>query len=392
MTVLAHQVRFPNTAEGYPLMEPPVTWLQGVPLFCLILFCPVILADLTRFIHEMDIDRVSSRLLGGGFTVASLYFFLMVFAQVFTTVYDYIPVVGPFFRDKFWLVFLAAGLFLAIPVLFLRGTLPGKTHTGKFFGSRAVPILMIGLALMIIVSAWVTAARPVRPAASPTSLKIITYNIQQGYDKAGMKAFAEQLDLLREVDADLIGLQESDTARIAGGNADIVKYFADNLDMYTYYGPKTVTGTFGIALLSKYPIEKPQTAFMYSTGEQTDMIQAQIQVGEKAFSVFVTHLGNGGPIVQQEAVMQVVKGQENVILMGDFNFRPGTDQYRLTTDVLSDSWLLKWPQGNRDQGIDPEKRIDHIFISMAPDIRVAESSYAAGPQSDHPAMITKIDW
>ena len=81
--------------------------------------------------------------------------------------------------------------------------------------------------------------------------------------------------LLRTVDADIIGLQECDTARIANGNADIVKYFADRLDLYSYYGPKTVTGTFGIALLSKYPIEDPQTVYLYSLGEQTAADQGQ---------------------------------------------------------------------------------------------------------------------
>ena len=44
----------------------------------------------------------------------------MIFAQAFTTVYDYIPVVGPFFRDKFWLVFLLAGLGLSLPLLLVR--------------------------------------------------------------------------------------------------------------------------------------------------------------------------------------------------------------------------------------------------------------------------------
>ena len=392
LTILAHQVKFPITAEGYPLMEPPVIWLHGIPMFLLILLCPVIVVDLARFVHELVVGKPSCRSLGAGFSVASLYFFLMVFAQVFTTVYDYIPVIGPFFRDKFWFVFLVAGLILVVPVPFLGKSPLQEAYTSNLTGRRALSVLIAGLALTTILSAWITTARPAEPAVSPTSLKIITYNIQQGYNKAGVKAFAQQLELFREVDADLIGLQESDTARIAGGNADIVQYFADNLDMYAYYGPKTVTGTFGIALLSKYPIDQPRTAFMHSIGEQTAMIQAQIQAGEQTFNVFVTHLGNGGPIVQQEAVMKIVKDQNHVILMGDFNFRPDTDQYRLTTDVLFDSWLLKWPQGNRGQGIDPGKRIDHIFISMESGIKVAESEYLAGPQSDHPAMITTIDW
>ena len=236
----------------------------------------------------------------------------MVFAQVFTTVYDYIPVIGPFFRDKFWFVFLVAGLILVVPVPFLGKSPLQEAYTSNLTGRRALSVLIAGLALTTILSAWITTARPAEPAVSPTSLKIITYNIQQGYNKAGVKAFAQQLELFREVDADLIGLQESDTARIAGGNADIVQYFADNLDMYAYYGPKTVTGTFGIALLSKYPIDQPRTAFMHSIGEQTAMIQAQIQAGEQTFNVFVTHLGNGGPIVQQEAEIGRASCRERV--------------------------------------------------------------------------------
>ena len=63
----------------------------------------------------------------------------------------------------------------------------------------------------------------------------------------------------------------------------------------------------------------------------------------RLFNVFVTHLGNGGPIIQQEQVLQLVQGKENVLLMGDFNFRPDTDQYRLTTAMLNEAWLLRWP-------------------------------------------------
>ncbi|RPI52452.1 MAG: hypothetical protein EHM56_08400, partial [Chloroflexi bacterium] len=148
--------------------------------------------------------------------------------------------------------------------------------------------------------------------------------------------------------------------------------------------------TFGIALLSRYPIENPRTFYMYSEGEQTAAIEAQVTVGGRTFNVFVTHLGNGGPIVQQEAVLEEVRGKENVILMGDLNFRPGTEQYRLTAGMLADSWLVRWPQGTESQGIDPARRIDHILVS--PGTNVVESRYLAGPQSDHPAMMTAIAW
>lgn len=389
-TILINQIHFPTLASEYPLFAPNLSWFYYIPLFIMIILCPVIIVDAIRLIDGLSSQRPSARSLGVGFSIASLYFFLVIFAQAFTTVYDYIPVVGPFFRDKFWLVFLIPGLVLTVSVLLVknRASLIEKKESGR----PALLILTATIVLATTTFVILTAANPTPFSSTKTSLKIMTYNIQQGYDKAGQKGFTQQLELFREIDADIIGLQESDTARIAGGNADIVKYFADQLDMYSYYGPSTVTGTFGIALLSKYPLVNPKTFYMYSTGEQTATIEAQISVGGKVFTVFVTHLGNGGPIFQQEDVMKVVKEKENVLIMGDFNFRPETDSYQITTDVLEDSWLLKWPQGNANQGIDPMRRIDHIFISPDSGVNVTDSTYLPGPQSDHPALVTQIEW
>ncbi len=391
LTILAHQVSFPADAGAYPLPEPPVTAIHHVPLFLTLLLFPVIVVDWMLFVRELVAGRPSFRALGAGFSLAALYLLLMIFAQVFTTVYDYIPVVGPFFRDRFWLVFLVAAAVMALPVLLVRrGAFDLAGTGGEFEPGRAFTVLMVLVAVATVLGAVLVAPRPEAPSPSQASLRILTYNIQQGYNRDGLRDHDGQLALIREVDADIVGLQESDTARIAGGNADVVKYIADRLDMHSYYGPKTVPGTFGIALLSKYPIENPRTFYMYSEGEQTATIEAQITVGGRSFDVFVTHLGNGGPIVQQEAILQEVRGKENVILMGDFNFRPDTDQYRMTTGLLDDSWLQKWPGGNEGQGIDPARRIDHIFVS--PGTEVADSEYLPRPQSDHPAMTTVVEW
>jgi endonuclease/exonuclease/phosphatase family metal-dependent hydrolase len=221
-------------------------------------------------------------------------------------------------------------------------------------------------------------------------LRVMTYNIQQGYSADGVKNFAGQLAVLQEANPDLIGLQESDTNRIAGGNADIVGYMARELKMYSYYGPKTVPGTFGIALLSKYPIEAAETFYMVSLGEQTATIATQIRVGEQRFNVFVTHLGNDGPLVQQTAILARMRGQPNVILMGDFNFRPDSEQYRLTTMDLEDAWLAQAAPAVSDPNFDPQRRIDHIFVS--PGTHVAQARYLVSRHSDHPALWVDISW
>jgi len=247
-------------------------------------------------------------------------------------------------------------------------------------------VLLIGAAA--VAGAIVTSPRPGSPAPKET-LRVCTYNIQQGYDAGGLKNVDGQLELLRQAEADVIGLQESDTTRISGGNSDVVRYLADRLDMYAYYGPKTVVGTFGIALLSRYPIERPRTFCMCSAGEQTATIEAQIRVGERTVWVYVTHLGNDGPIVQQEAVLQEAAGKENVILMGDFNFRPDSAQYQRTREVLEDAWLLRWPEGVDGQGRSFSRRIDHVFVS--PGTAVVDAQYMTEPESDHPALVVEIE-
>jgi endonuclease/exonuclease/phosphatase family metal-dependent hydrolase len=389
-TILVHQIRFPPDANAYPLLEPPVTPPYHVPLILMLLLFPVILMDFILFTRELIALKPSSRTLGGSFTIAALFFLLMIFAQIFTTIYDYIPVVGPFFRDRFGFVFLLAGIVLTLPVLLVsKNAFDFKQPLSKLRNRNIFPgtILLIGLATLA--GALLTAARPITPNQK-TTLRILTYNIQQGYNEVGLKNFDGQLGLIREVDADIVGLQESDTNRIANGNSDVVRYFADRLDMYSYYGPKTVPGTFGIALLSRYPIENPITFYMYSKGEQTATIEAQITVGGRTFDVFVTHLGNGGPIIQQEQILESLRGKEHIILMGDFNFRPDTDQYRLTIEMLDDSWLLQEARDTDNREIDPLDRIDHIFVS--PGTAAVDSRYLLSPHSDHPAMMTEIEW
>jgi endonuclease/exonuclease/phosphatase family metal-dependent hydrolase len=387
LTILPYQIAFPADPGAYPLEEPQPHALAVVPLLLILALYPVIFLDFSLLAGELLTLRPSARKLGAGFSLAALFILVMVFAQVFTTVYDYIPVVGLLFRDRFWLVFLALGIALILLLLLVkRGAL--NVEVARI--STAYPVVVTLVGVGALVGAVLISARPAAPPPDSTRLRVLTYNVQQGYSKSGQKSFDEQIEVIREAQPDVVGLQETDTARIAGGNTDLVRYFADRLDMYSYYGPKTVAGTFGVALLSRYPIQSPRTFYMFSQGEQTAAIHAQVVAGSKTFNIFVTHLGNGGPIVQQEAILQETAGRENVVLVGDFNFRPDTEQYRLTDMQLDDAWLLRWPSGSDDQGLDPSRRIDHVFVS--PGTQVADARYILSLASDHPAEVVEVEW
>jgi endonuclease/exonuclease/phosphatase family metal-dependent hydrolase len=385
LTIAGHQVRFPPDPAAYPLAEPAVRPWQQVPLAVLLLSYPVLLVDVQHFTARLIEERPRARALGAAYALAALFLLLLILGQVFTTVYDYIPAIGPFFRDRFWLVYAAAGVGMTLPTLLLRRDAVQAEPARR--RAWALPALVTVVGLAAFGGATLAAPRPGAGPAPGEALRVCTYNVQQGYDARGQRNVEGQLALLRRIDADVLGLQESDTSRAAGGNDDLVRYMADRLGMYSYYGPSTVAGTFGIALLSRYPIEGARTFYMYSLGEQTATIAARIQAGETAYNVYVTHLGNEGPIVQQEAVLEEI-ASENVILMGDFNYRPGTAQYRLTTAVFDDAWALQWPQGVDDEGRQFPARIDHVFVS--PGMNVIAARYYTEPESDHPALVVEI--
>ena len=389
LTILPYQIHFPSDLAQYPLYEPTASALAWIPLALMIALFPIILLDFLLLTREIASIQPSWRKLGAGFSVAALFLLFMILAHVFTTVYDYIPVVGSLFRDRFWLVYLIAGLGLALPLLLIaRSAYQLIDGISQFPGAVGVPILICVIGVSAVVSVWVVSTQQMAPPSQTGSLRVFAYNIQQGFSDANQRNYDGQITLIRSKDPDILGLAESDSARIANGNADLVRYFADKLNMYSYYGPKPVTGTFGVVLLSKYPIQNPRTFYMYSKGEQTAAVIAQITANGKTYNVYVTHLGNGGPIFQQEAILKDVLDRENVILMGDFNFRTYEEPYAITTQILKDAWLQKWPGSVEDNGLRLEDRIDYVYVS--PGTNVLDARYLTDPQSDHPALYIEI--
>lgn len=389
LTLRLGQPSFPDVATAYPLPGPATTIWSQAALFLTLLLSPIILLDFIRLASEIVELRPSLRTLGLAFGIAAIFLLLMIFAHVFTTTYAYIPVIGPFFRDKYWLVYLVAGLVLTLSTLLLgQETADRLFKTAETNPQHSFPLAMLLLGLVTIIGVPATMARPPKTTGT-NSLRILNYNIQQGYGADGQFSLDEQLALMKEVNADIIGLQETDSARIAGGNTDIVRYLASRLDMYTYYGPTPIAGTFGNALLSKYPIQNPETYFLYSEGEQVAVIEAQITVGRQTFTICVNHFGNtDDPVLptQAEQFLQLCGSRPNLVTPGDYNLsreEPDPSLYLSVSEILDNTWQQSgkpWP----------ERKIEHIFIS--PGLEICDTGYIDSPASDHPAEWAEICW
>lgn len=427
LSLLPHQPLFPSGADAYPLPAPGPNTPAALALGLALLLHPLVYAAAAQLGHALG--AAPPRALARAAALSAVLLLVLLLAQVFTTVYDYIPVIGPVFRDRFWIVtalpaaLLALGLWQRRPAPTVEEPAPQQfngdiaphatpfspapVHTpleieapeiaGVPHAQPAAPPparqsapALAAIAALLALAGLIGAAQTYPTAApGPASLRVMTYNIQQGYDAGGENAYAQQLALIEAQNPDLIGLQESDTARIANANNDVVRYFADRLGYHSYYGPTSTSGTFGIALLSRYPIHNPRTFFLPSTGEQTAAILAEIDAEGKTYTVLVTHLGNGGPREQIGVVMSLLEGREDVLAMGDFNFRPETEQYALVTARYQSAWDAAAERLPLPDGLTAERRIDHVFLGR--DLRALQAYYLPEGPSDHPALVVEVE-
>ena len=402
ITLLSNSIFFAFISTYPYFVESNI--LGAIFLIIMLILSPIIFIDFINLSQELFRSRPSTRKLGGSYFIANGFFLIMVLSAVFTIVWDYIPLIGDLFRDMIWLVYLIIGVSFFLPfMLFSKNIQAFRETTISILRKKKEMIIIILVLVCASIVPAIIFEFPVQHDIQTSNLSIVSYNIQQGSDDSANKNFESQYEVIKNLDGDIIGLQESDTSRISSGNTDIVRFINNRLRLYSYYGPTTVTGTFGIALLSKYPILNPKTFYMESKGEQTATIWAQIVVGTTEFNIFVTHLGNyedpaedRSQIVQQENILSLMSGLQNVILFGDFNFGPNTEQYNITVAQLYDCWEIATTtmiDSVPDSWIPrlPSARIDHMFVSQELNTSVSEIRYTGGSAADHPCVFASLN-
>lgn len=394
-TLLAHRVPFPDTPSSPAVVVGSPTWIQGVPLVLTLLLFPVIYLDLKIFANRIQRANPNPRDLVPGTLLGSLILVVMVFVHIFSNVWGYVEPVSLGFRNKFWLPYMLLAGLLTLLVAVNRPVAadhqpepePGFTWAG-----------ITGLVVLVAATAGSAFATTRVGGFAPreNSLVVMTYNIQGANDNLGERSVEGQLALIRQVGPDILALQESDTARVSLNNHDIVRYFAGKLGYYSYYGPKTTTGTFGTAILSKFPLENTRSVFTYSDQDEIGTAMAEIEVAGKTFTIFNVHPDGSDTamLVFAETLLEEAAGKPHVIALGDYNLRDYEEAYQLIDGEFINAWVSVYPSEVSTEGVDMsgENRIDHIFFS--PNLAAQDPQYILPPESatDHPVHWTEIIW
>ncbi|MBI9051384.1 MAG: endonuclease/exonuclease/phosphatase family protein [Anaerolineaceae bacterium] len=393
-TLLLQQVALPMSPDAAATVIAGPNTLQMLMLALTLLLFPVLFVDMQIFLNRFSEHLPTPRELAPGILLGSVLLALLVFANIFTNVWGYVPL-GDFFRGKFWLsYFILAALITLCAWLAGKSTTTSPTQPNGFFhwgwglGMGAVCLVTIFFALP---------GKLVQlPEGQRDSITVMTDNIQQANDVIGEKSLDRQLALIQEISPDILALQESDSARISLNNNDYVRFFADELGYDSYYGPTPVNGTFGTSILSKYPLEHVRTAYIYSDKDENANAEAEVTINGITFTIINVH-PDGSPEVDMAFARTLIersKDKPYVIAMGDYNLRDYEEAYQLIDSVYTNVWTSIYPSKISSDGTDMsgENRIDHIFISD--DLQARNPHYILIPESatDHAVHWTQIIW
>ncbi len=395
-TILAHTIRFPPAPDSPPVIVSNPIWYQQIPLLMLLISFPVIFLDFGIFSGFIGRKQPTPRKMAPGFLLGVGLMVVFIFMNIFSNVWGYVEPISSFFRNKFWFAFLIDLVLVTLLAALLyknRGRQPKSMGEGhRLFW----PALLLGAIFFVTLFSALITDRELVPVPDNGSLKVMTYNIQQANNESGEKSYQEQLALIKQVDPDIIGFQESDSARISLGNNDYIRYYANKLGYHSYFGPKSVTGTYGTAILSKYPLENPRSVFTFSDQDEIGTAEADITLGGMQFTIYNVHPSGSdeAKMVFAKTLLDRADQQSNVIAIGDYNLRDWEEPYLLINENYKNAWTDVYPLGINDNGLDmsAENRIDHIFVS--PHFMVSNPIYLLSPESwtDHPAHWAEISW
>lgn len=164
------------------------------------------------------------------------------------------------------------------------------------------------------------------PRTRPHFAIVATYNIHRCVGADGRRDADRVAAVIRELDADVIALQEVDARDHLEEGGDQAEYLAQATGMEAIYGPALVRhrGSYGNALLTRWPVKGVRRVEIGVPGrEPRALLDTDIEVDGVPVRVLVTHFGlrHFERRLQTEMVVRAVgqHGDACTILLGDFN-------------------------------------------------------------------------
>jgi len=275
---------------------------------------------------------------------------------------------------------------------------------------RAVLILSLGMFLACSKSENSSADSgfeyPDTTTVAEREIKVMSFNIRYctPYLPVGNTAIdiAGTATVIKNASPDVVLLQEVDVNTDRSGKLDQIALISDYTGMKYFYFSKAIDyqgGSFGVAVLSKYPIDYSKTHMLPkqdvegSYVEQRVLCETRITFpGKHTYTVSTSHLDltETNRLLQITAINDVLsKSPYPVIFGGDFNASPGSatinkiDALGYIRTCLKDCYTIS--------STNPTKEIDYVTFMPASKFDVLSHRVITGvTASDHLPVITVL--
>jgi endonuclease/exonuclease/phosphatase family metal-dependent hydrolase len=205
-------------------------------------------------------------------------------------------------------------------------------------------------------------------------IRVVTYNIHKCRGLDGRVRPARILDILREIDADVLALQEVVRVETARPDQDHAQFIATELGMNFHFGENRPLngGTYGNVLLSRYPLTNARNYDITTSGrEARGCLRADVELpGGTLLHVFNVHMGTAflerrkqGRKLVSEEILYRTELQGPRIVLGDFNeWTRGLTSRLLRKQFVHPNLRDHINHSRTYPGVLPFLHLDHIYF------------------------------
>ena len=235
----------------------------------------------------------------------------------------------------------------------------------------------------------------------PDQLRLLSYNVQTGIASRGYSNYVthswkhvfphgERITNLNDIASlirnyDFVGLQEVDAGSLRSGFINQTEYLAVRAGFPIWHDrTNRRLGKFAqdsMGILSRYPVQTVTEHRLPGFIPGRGVMVIKLGQGRDALTLVMMHmaLGQRARKRQFEFVSVLIEDCKNVILMGDFNCEPHSNEMRwLTSNTklsLSATGMNTFPSWK------PLRHIDHFLAT--PSIEIIDVQVLNYPLSDH---------